>query len=342
MKRLFLCFLFIQLSLFSLRVETFYGPLEVDEPILIELIESPSFQRLKEIHQYGVSYYTTHKEPYTRYEHSLGVFAVLRLKGASLEEQIAGLLHDVSHTVFSHVGDWMFGKAGEEKDYQNEIHEVFLERYGIGDILRKYQILPKDILPLEELFPMLEQKSPNLCADRIDYNIQGAYYQGFITKEEGIELLDNLVFRNGVWISSRPDQMVKIARFSLFMTEDCWGSPVNHITSSWLASAMLKAIQNQELYSEDIHFGTDDKIWDILIKSSDPQIQEWMHKILNASSYYEIGKEGTFVVSKFRGIDPWVVDQGRLLRLTQSCPSYGKEYAESRQRVSTGFCLKGR
>ena len=124
--RWFTLVVFIQLPLFAAQIDTFYGPLEVDEPVLLELIESPAFQRLKGIHQYGVSYYTTHKEEYTRYEHSLEVFAILRINNCSLEEQISGLLHDISHTVFSHIGDWVFGKAHQEKDYQNSIHSVYL------------------------------------------------------------------------------------------------------------------------------------------------------------------------------------------------------------------------
>ena len=34
---------------------------------------------------------------------------LLAKKGASLTEQIAGLIHDVSHTVFSHVIDRVVG-----------------------------------------------------------------------------------------------------------------------------------------------------------------------------------------------------------------------------------------
>lgn len=55
------------------------------------------------------------------YDHSMGVFVILRARGAPLEEQIAGLLHDVSHTAFSHVGDWVYGKENQDKDYQNDV-----------------------------------------------------------------------------------------------------------------------------------------------------------------------------------------------------------------------------
>ena len=91
-------------------------------------------QRLKSIHQYGVGYYTTHTEEYNRFDHSVGVFVVLKKKGAKLDEQIAGLLHDVSHTVFSHVGDWVFGKEYQEDDYQSTIHRLYLAVSGVETI----------------------------------------------------------------------------------------------------------------------------------------------------------------------------------------------------------------
>jgi HD superfamily phosphohydrolase len=108
-------------------VQTFYGPIEVKEPVLLELIHSAPMQRLKQVHQYGVAYYTkTHPEEYNRFDHSLGVFAILRIKGASLVEQIAGLLHDISHSAFSHVGDWVYAKENQENDYHSSVHEGFV------------------------------------------------------------------------------------------------------------------------------------------------------------------------------------------------------------------------
>src|SRR5579872_6615413 len=122
LNRLALLIILFALELWGETIDTFYGSIEVEEPVLLELIHSPSFQRLKSIHQYGVAYYTTHREEYNRFDHSLGVFAILRAKGAPLDEQIAGLLHDISHTAFSHVGDWVFGKEYQEDDYQSIIY----------------------------------------------------------------------------------------------------------------------------------------------------------------------------------------------------------------------------
>ena len=273
MKKFSLLFFFLfllPLVLLAKAIDTFYGTIEVNEPVLIELIDSEAFQRLKKIHQYGVAYYTTsYKEEYTRYDHSLGVFAILRTHGASIKEQIAGLLHDVSHTVFSHVGDWIFEMQNQEKDYQNRIYCQFLKERGIEEILKKYGYRAKEFLPVQDLFPMLESPLPSLCADRIDYNIQGAFYQGFLTYEEALEIFQGIKFTGKIWISDNPDLMTKLALFSFFMTENCWGSVTNALQSRWFADAILRAKKLQDITDDMIHFGTDQEIWDILKKHAD-------------------------------------------------------------------------
>lgn len=58
LARFLLLFVVLSLELFAEKIETFYGEIDVEEPVLIELIQSPAFQRLKWVRQYGVSYYT--------------------------------------------------------------------------------------------------------------------------------------------------------------------------------------------------------------------------------------------------------------------------------------------
>lgn len=341
---LFFLLLSLPYILCARQIDTFYGPLEVQEPVLLELIDSPIFQRLKHIHQYGVAYYTTHQEEYNRYDHSIGVFAILRANNASLEEQIAGLLHDVSHTAFSHVGDWVFGKENQDKNYQDNIHPIFLEKSGLADILKKYHLTIDQILPKEELFPALENSLPNLCADRIDYNIQGAYYQGFITYEEAISIFEDLCFINNRWVSKSPELMKKLTRFSLFMTLDCWGSPTNYVTSRWLADAILRGIDLGCISYEELHFGTDQVIWDKLILHKDPVIEKKMKMVMNPQAYFSIVDftDGVdFVVkSKFRGINPWVVSDATCLRLTLMDDQLAEEYEKVRQVTGKGWSIK--
>lgn len=324
-------------------IETFYGSCTIEEPVLLELIEHPAFQRLKFIHQYGVAYYTTHKEEFSRYDHSLGVFMVLRKQGQSLEGQIAGLLHDVSHTIFSHVGDWVFAKAHEEKDYQNSIHPAFLKESGLAEVLERHGLKVEDILPTETLFPALERPGPELCADRIDYNIQGAYYQNFLTKKEALEIFEDLCFVGGDWISFRPDLMRKMALFTLFMTQDCWGSPTNDLASTYLAESLLRGIEIGLLSWNELHFGQDDIIWHRLTLSEDPFIAGRMQDIFRVPQSYELVPSflaDRTIKAKFRGIDPWIATQEGKVRLTVYDPLFAEEYQKAKQKMSDGWSIR--
>lgn len=331
-SRFLLLCLTCTIGLFGEKIDTFYGTLEVQEPVLIDLIHSTAVQRLKRIHQYGVSFYTTHRENYTRYDHSLGVFAILRLKGASLEEQIAGLLHDVSHTAFSHVGDWVFGKEFQDQDYQSTIQKLYLTNSGIAGILTKYGYRVDQVALSEKEFPMLDCSLPDLCADRIDYNIQGAFYQKMLTYEECLMAVRDISYSEGRWVLANKDLAAKLARFSLFMTENCWGSATNYVMSRWLADAILRGMKVGLISWNDLHFGVDQDIWDALCGSEDPVIQSRMHMLANPKEFYHLvpPEEATVQVRfRCRGIDPWIKNGGKIVRLS----SVDSEVATSLKRV---------
>lgn len=341
LRLLFLCGLSIQL--FAEKIETFYGPFEVDEPVLIDLIHSHPMQRLKGIHQYGVSYYTTHREEYSRYDHSLGVFVILRAKGASLEEQIAGLLHDVSHTAFSHTGDWVFGREFQEGDYQSTIQRMYLTNSGIARILNKYGYTVDQVLANRAGFLMLEQPLPDLCADRIDYNIQGAFHRNFLTKDECLAVFEELVFKDGHWSLSTIDHAAKLMRFSLYMTENCWGSPLNYVTSRWLADAILRGLKIGLISWDDLHFGEDQTIWDKLSMSKDPIIQTKMRMLATPDEYFQLveaNEASTFVKFRCRGIDPWIQQDGALVRLTQLDVNLEEALRQVKERSLIGWPIE--
>lgn len=331
-------------KLFSETIQTFYGAIVVNEPVLLELIHSPAMQRLKYIHQYGISYYMgTHTEEYTRFDHSLGVFAILKSKNASLEEQIAGLLHDVSHTAFSHVGDWVYRKENQDDDYQSCIFNLYLARSGVEKILNRHGYHIDQISPKRKDFLMLEQPLPNLCADRIDYNIQGSYFQEFITKEEARQLFLDLSFENGKWVLTNQELASKLAHFSLFMTETCWGSAENFMASRWLANAILKGFEIGIISWDEFHLGTDQVIWDRLSSAEEPFIQNQMQMIRSPGQYYrfvDAEQASIFIQFKCRGIDPWIKHDGQIVRLTSVNLNLSEALQETKKRSIAGWPIE--
>ena len=94
--------------------DSVHGSIRVNGPAL-SLIETPELQRLHSIHQLGLAYLVYPGANHTRFEHSLGTFAVARRICSSLnlskEEgqlvECAALLHDVGHLPFSHTLEYV-------------------------------------------------------------------------------------------------------------------------------------------------------------------------------------------------------------------------------------------
>lgn len=154
-----------------------YGERDITDPVILELLETPSVLRLQNISQFGVPDQYNHKKGYMRYDHSVGVMLLLRMLGAPLEEQVSGLLHDASVLAFSHVTDWIFGKgrSGDE-GYHDSIHQEFIGETEIPGILMKHG-LPVDRVLDEHNYKLLEKEIPELCADRVDYSLRELGYQ---------------------------------------------------------------------------------------------------------------------------------------------------------------------
>lgn len=130
--------------------------------------------------------------------------------------------------------------------------------------------------------------------------------------------------------------MKKLTRFSLYMTENCWGSAANHFTSRWLADALLRAIELKEMTPDDLHFGTDQEIWEKLIQYEDPIIQKNIEMILNASTYFSIVEKADaemIIKSKFRGIDPWILLE-KPFRLTELDKQLADEFKRTKEIIN--------
>ncbi|XP_068996911.1 deoxynucleoside triphosphate triphosphohydrolase SAMHD1-like [Embiotoca jacksoni] len=99
-----------------------HGTMEI-HPLLVTIIDTPQFQRLRHIKQLGGTYYVFPGASHNRFEHSIGVSHLagefLKTLKSNQPElniterdilcvQIAGLCHDLGHGPFSHLFDDMF------------------------------------------------------------------------------------------------------------------------------------------------------------------------------------------------------------------------------------------
>ena len=233
-----------------------YGNFEITEPLILELINSSILQRLKEIDQAG------YFEPYfpgtahSRFEHSIGVYLLLKNYNAPAEEQIAGLIHDVSHSAFSHCIDYVLDTGSEkEHNHQDNVFDEFVRKSEIPKILKKYNFGLEYILD-DKNFPLKEKDLPDLCADRIDYSLRTAVIFGEI--ENGKYFIDNLTTKDGKWILKNFESAKKYAELFLKLNTNYHSGLPSAVMFKTVGDYLRYALSKNYISETDLY--TTDKI----------------------------------------------------------------------------------
>lgn len=233
-----------------------YGNFEITEPVILDLINSPTFQRLKEIDQAG--YFEPHfpGTAHSRFEHSIGDYLLLKMYGAPIEEQIAGLIHDVSHSAFSHCIDYVLD-AGSEKthNHQDNVFDEFVRKSEIPEILKKYDLDLGYILD-DKNFPLKENDLPDLCSDRIDYSLRTATV--FNEIENGKYFTDNLLAEKGKWIFKDFESAEKYAMLFLKLNTDYYAGLPSAVMFRTVGDYLRYALSKNYISETDLY--TTDKI----------------------------------------------------------------------------------
>lgn len=179
-----------------------YGFIRIQDPLLLSLIESPYFQRLRRISQLGLSSLVYPGAQHTRFHHALGclhlmqkAIFVLRSKGVAINEkeeqalQIAILLHDIGHGPFSHAMEHsiIHGLSHEQLTirFMDLLNETFHGALDLGIKIFKGES--------KRLF-FNQLVASQLDMDRLDYLKRDSFYtgvsEGNINSERLISMLN--------------------------------------------------------------------------------------------------------------------------------------------------------
>lgn len=315
-----------------------WGNFQINERVLIELMNSEPVQRLKKISQAGASKYIISWKTVSRFDHSQGVMLLLRKFNASLAEQIAGLLHDVSHTVFSHVADFLF----PSKDHQ--YHEKHFQRLilasNIPQILDKYGYTPTYIFDIGR-FTLLENKIPDICADRIDYFLRDEHSQlGLNTMIKNSQ--QHLQVRSGEFIFNDSRAALNFARAYIKRDENSWSDPREIAVYKVLALALKRGLEEKILTEDDL-FTDDDLVINKLRNSNNSYINKYLSLLNPKFTIREVSKNQAdfFVRNKLRFVDPKIrLKTGEIRRVSEVFPQFLKQLEEHKQKMRQGFFVK--
>ena len=276
-----------------------YGEVSIDDPKILDLIACPTFQRLKAIKQAGPSAFAFPFKTVTRFEHSLGVFLLLRRLGAGIQEQIAGLLHDLSHTAFSHAVDFVI--STDQQDHHESLKPIFLAKPDIIAAIGALGFETGDFLD-DARYPLLERPIPFLCADRIDYFLRDGIACGVLSQGDASRILADLsVEAATIVFENRAIAEEAVAKFAE-MNRDWWASETEAYLYNTFADVLREGFRRGCLTKTDL-LEDDDFVLRKLEAAGSPLIDEKLDLLRDFRPERLVGFVPK-VIPKMRWIEP--------------------------------------
>lgn len=313
-----------------------YGNCTIKDELAEDIIKSQPMQRLSSVNQHGAAAFVFSRLNITRLEHSIGVYLLLKKIGAQREEQIAGLLHDISHTAFSHVIDFVFHNSNQ--DYHEQKQEETIRDSELPKIFAKHGFSTSDFL-LNEEFALLDREVPDLCCDRLDYFLRD--YASFYGKDRSSYLSWIKTENNEIYFTNKIEAR-KCAEDFMDIDKSLWGSsPTSIAAFKILADCLKLAIENDIITVYDLEKDNDRVIMEKLRNSRNLKIAVMINKLRPGFSAKASEKEFDFIFPcKARWLDPKIRVGKSLKRLSETDKTMKKKLDDYISSAAEGIKIK--
>ncbi len=194
--------------------------------------------------------------PYSRYDHSLGVALIVWRFTGDRAQALAGLLHDVATPVFAHVVDFMRGDYLRQEATEDGTEAIIAGSAELQALLRRDGLTTADVCDYHR-YPIADNDSPRLSADRLEYTLGNAVNYGFCALDEAARLYGDL--RVGTGEDGRPELAFARAecaeRFANVALEcaKVYVSDEDRLSMQYLAELMKAAVERGIIAEEDLY-----------------------------------------------------------------------------------------
>lgn len=308
-----------------------YGKVDITDPVALEIMHNPFLQRLKGVDQAGYKPLWVKKargisiQEHNRYNHSVGVYLLLLKYRATLEERIAGLIHDVSHSVFSHFIDYIYSAGLDTQNYQDSILENFIRNTDIPDICKTYSLDINFILN-DSNFPLKERLLPALCADRIDYSLRDAVILGEIDQKEATYYLNNLLAEDRNWVFKDYKSAKKYSELFSKLNKVYYAGLDTAVMFQALGDYIKHALQKGYIENKDLYTTDEQVLLKIKVFVEKDETLRTLFKRMNGQIHCANNPKNydVHVFCKSRVVNPLCIYKGMLKSVSDIDPAWGK------------------
>ena len=300
------------------------------------LCDTPPLKRLAHVGMNCGCEYTSFPrfagiDRYTRLEHSLGAALIVWHFTRDKAQAVSALLHDVATPVFAHVVDFLRGDYLEQTVTENGTAEIIRSSTEIVSILGPLGLNVQDVEDYHR-YPVADNDSPRLSADRLDYTCGNAVNFGLSTISEMMDLFADLQVAPNEYGEEEIvfQDLTKAARFSeiALKCSKIYICDADRYAMQRLSELLKSALSAGVLSEKDLS-STESSV--IAKLQDDPPLSaEWsafrsLRKTEQAP--YPDERSGWRIIrAKHRRIDPFVRDCGRVSEHNASFASALSEF----------------
>lgn len=261
--------------------------------------------------------------PASRYEHSLGVALIIWHFTRSAEQSIAGLFHDISTPAFSHTVDFLNRDYMQQESTEAGTREIISRSVQICALLKEYGVAAESVWDYHR-YPIADNDSPRLSADRLEYTLRNFVRYDRKTPEEIRRFYGDLtVCKNEdgqeELMFLHPDIAVEFTRLAL-KASLLYISDSDRYSMQCLADLLQDALSARILTREDLHTTESAVIGKLLSRPETAAAWNRFRRLSEIRSRKDLPNEpGWFrVPAKKRYVDPMVCGRGRASALSES------------------------
>lgn len=300
------------------RLWTIYHEHMID--IIEKLAHTSSMQRLKNVGMNcGVEYTKVNifsmRYPYSRYDHSVGVALIIYHFTKDIKQAIAGLFHDLSTPCFAHVIDFLNNDHDVQESYEYLIKDMIVNDVEIMNILNSLDIKIEEIADYHQ-YPIADNNTPRLSADRLEYTLGNMYNYGFVSYEDIKMIYDDLYVKNDE-IVFKDQNIAKLFCENMLKCSKIYICNEDRFCMQFLADIIKVAINDDIIKKDDLYL--DEKAL-INKLNAHKKTAKLFNNYCNIKKVYKCTNNEKYCIkvsAKIRYIDPIINDE-RYSRLDEN------------------------
>lgn len=296
-------------------------------PTFIQEFSSiPLMQRLKNIGMNCGLEYTQFElfkncQSYTRYDHSIGVALIIWHFTHDQAQTIAGLLHDVATPVFAHTIDFLNGDYLNQESTENGTREIIEKSSELKQLLIKHQIAIDRIVDYHQ-YPIADNGSPQLSADRLEYSLSNMLNYGYCTiKDINLFYNDLIISKNEYGVIELMFQSEKIASLftiNVLKNSRVYISDADRFSMQALANLIQIALDNNIISKKDLYLDEPYVINQFLSNAYTSQLwQRFTQYSIIKKELIKPNDNWFKINAKKRYIDPFIINTGRMSSISK-------------------------